>query len=218
MCTVIRVSQFRARIYKRFRRPGIDSEDSIPPAYVAWRAGTTNRVVVPGWESNPGLLKRFTNTVSAYLPIRFLSGKWKSKTTLLPHLSELVFLINMDDGCNKVCVWCCETKQEKYERWKGKPLNSNPPRDQITIKTPSPKRRLYKCLKIHKHEIFNTFFAETKSLWSQGPVTRDFLKSYSIRPRYLTFKHFRVCSVSDEIISAYAQPTFKSFPRVLRVR
>jgi hypothetical protein len=28
-------------------RPGIDSEDSIPPAYVAWRAGTTNRVVVP---------------------------------------------------------------------------------------------------------------------------------------------------------------------------
>ncbi len=25
---------------------GIDSEESIPPAYVAWRAGTTNRVVV----------------------------------------------------------------------------------------------------------------------------------------------------------------------------
>jgi hypothetical protein len=32
---------------KRLRRPEIDSEDSIPPAYVAWRAGTTNRVVVP---------------------------------------------------------------------------------------------------------------------------------------------------------------------------
>jgi hypothetical protein len=27
--------------------PGIDSEESIPPASVAWRAGTTNRVVVP---------------------------------------------------------------------------------------------------------------------------------------------------------------------------
>ncbi len=27
--------------------PGIDSEDLIPPAYVAWLAGTTNRVVVP---------------------------------------------------------------------------------------------------------------------------------------------------------------------------
>jgi hypothetical protein len=36
----------RARICKRLRRPGIDSEDSIPPACVAWRAGTTNRVVV----------------------------------------------------------------------------------------------------------------------------------------------------------------------------
>ncbi len=30
-------------------------------------------------------------------------------------------------------------------------------------------------LKVHKHEIcFLTFFAETESLWSQGPVTRDF--------------------------------------------
>jgi hypothetical protein len=36
----------RARICKLLRRPGIDSEDSIPPAYVEWRAGTTNRVVV----------------------------------------------------------------------------------------------------------------------------------------------------------------------------
>jgi hypothetical protein len=39
--------QSRARICKRLRRPGIDSEDSIPPAYVAWRVGTTKRVVVP---------------------------------------------------------------------------------------------------------------------------------------------------------------------------
>jgi hypothetical protein len=44
---VIIISNPRARIYKRLRRPGIDSEDSIPPAYVAWRAGTTNRVAVP---------------------------------------------------------------------------------------------------------------------------------------------------------------------------
>ncbi len=36
----------RARICKRLRRPGIDSEDSIPPACVAWRAGTTYRVDV----------------------------------------------------------------------------------------------------------------------------------------------------------------------------
>ncbi len=54
-----------ASICKRLRRPGINSEDSIPPAYVTWRAGTKNIVVVPArqaGESIPGLLKRFTNT------------------------------------------------------------------------------------------------------------------------------------------------------------
>ncbi len=25
-------------------------------------------------------------------------------------------------------------------------------------------------IKVHKHDIFFTFFAETESLWSQGPV------------------------------------------------
>jgi hypothetical protein len=30
-------------------------------------------------------------------------------------------------------------------------------------------------LKVHKHEIFfSTFFAETETIWSQGPATRDF--------------------------------------------
>ncbi len=53
-------------------------------------------------------------------------------------------------------------------------------------------------------KFFFYFFAETETLWSQGPVTRDFWKSYSIRPRYLTFKHFHACSAFDEIGSAYA--------------
>jgi hypothetical protein len=44
-CTPIYSS--RARICKRLRSPGIDSEESIPLANVAWRTGTTNRVVVP---------------------------------------------------------------------------------------------------------------------------------------------------------------------------
>jgi hypothetical protein len=30
-----------ARIFKLLSRPGIDSNESIPPAYVAWQAGTT---------------------------------------------------------------------------------------------------------------------------------------------------------------------------------
>ncbi len=37
----------RARICKRLWSSGIGSGESIPPAYVAWQAGTTNRVVVP---------------------------------------------------------------------------------------------------------------------------------------------------------------------------
>jgi hypothetical protein len=36
-----------ARICKRLWSPGIDSGESIPPAYVAWRAGATNRIIVP---------------------------------------------------------------------------------------------------------------------------------------------------------------------------
>ncbi len=40
-------SRNRARIFKRLRSPGIDSKKSIPPAYEACRAGTSNRVVVP---------------------------------------------------------------------------------------------------------------------------------------------------------------------------
>ncbi len=31
----------RARIFKLLRRPRIDSKEPIPPAYIAWRAGTT---------------------------------------------------------------------------------------------------------------------------------------------------------------------------------
>jgi hypothetical protein len=33
---------------------------------------------------------------------------------------------------------------------------------------------LWASLKVHKHDIFLKFFAEAESLWSQGPVTRDF--------------------------------------------
>ena len=65
---------------------------------------------------------------------------------------------------------------------------------------------------------FLTFFVETETKWSQGPVTRDFWISYSILPRYSAFKHFRVWSASEEIHSAYAQPAMKFVPRMLSVR
>ncbi len=61
------------------------------------------------------------------------------------------------------------------------------------------------------------FLAETEILWSQGTLTRDFWKSYSIRPRYSTFKYFRVCSASDEIHSGHAQPAMKFVWRMLSV-
>ncbi len=43
----LQMEAVRARICKSLWGPGIDSDDSIPPAYVVWRVGTTNRVVVP---------------------------------------------------------------------------------------------------------------------------------------------------------------------------
>jgi hypothetical protein len=37
----------RARINKRIWSPGINPKELIPPAYLAWRAGTSNMIVVP---------------------------------------------------------------------------------------------------------------------------------------------------------------------------
>ncbi len=54
----------RAPIFKRFRSLGIDSEKSIPPAYIAWRpvrqielSYRPAKLGIDSW----GLLKRFTN-------------------------------------------------------------------------------------------------------------------------------------------------------------
>ncbi len=49
-------SIFWAHICKRLWSPGIDSEESIPPAYVAWWAGTTNRVVAPACQAGSWFL------------------------------------------------------------------------------------------------------------------------------------------------------------------
>jgi hypothetical protein len=51
------VSAFRARICKRLRSPGIDSASLCS---MTGREG--RRTGPPGWESIPGLLKRFTNS------------------------------------------------------------------------------------------------------------------------------------------------------------
>ncbi len=69
-----------------FRSLGIDFKESILPAYVAWRAGTTNRVIIPArsLEWIPGLHKR--------LKIR----------ALISHQSHFKFVKNSR--------WCITTK------------------------------------------------------------------------------------------------------------
>jgi hypothetical protein len=52
----------RAPICKRLRSPGIDSKESITPAYVAWRAGTSNRVVIPARHAG----NRFLGSLKIY--------------------------------------------------------------------------------------------------------------------------------------------------------
>ncbi len=42
------------------RSPGIGSKESIPPAYIGWRARVL-QIDCGTWESFPGLPKRFTN-------------------------------------------------------------------------------------------------------------------------------------------------------------
>jgi hypothetical protein len=39
----------RAGIFKLFWSPGIDSSESISPAFVAWRAGTTTPFLLGSW-------------------------------------------------------------------------------------------------------------------------------------------------------------------------
>ncbi len=59
----------RARTCKCLRRPGIDFKESIPPAYLAWRAGASNRVVVPARQAE----NRFLGSLKG-LQIRALDG------------------------------------------------------------------------------------------------------------------------------------------------
>jgi hypothetical protein len=60
----------RARICKRLRSPGIDSKVLISPAYVAWRAGTSNRVVVPARQAG----NRFLGSLKGRQHKREFSG------------------------------------------------------------------------------------------------------------------------------------------------
>ncbi len=42
-----------------FQEPRIDSEESVPPAYLAWRADTTSKVIVPADHAGNRFLDSF---------------------------------------------------------------------------------------------------------------------------------------------------------------
>ncbi len=71
----------RVRICKRLRSPGIDS------ASLCRLAGRYDKVAVtgpPGWESIPGLLKRFTKKGSG----RCWNTNWESRSESLTYISQ----------------------------------------------------------------------------------------------------------------------------------
>ncbi len=75
--TTSAVALFWARICKRLISIGIDSKVSIPPAYIAWWAGTSNRVAVPARQAG----NRFLGSLKGlqiralYVHVIFSSGK-----------------------------------------------------------------------------------------------------------------------------------------------
>ncbi len=150
----------------------------------------------PGWESIPGLLNRPTNTGSLRVGTSIyrvvVTGR-QAGNLFLGSLKGLQIQVPGVGGSFLLL------SHEENIRGGGNTVHA-------VFKGTQAWNFLY------------TFFAETETLWSQGPVTRDFWKSYSIRPRYSTFKHFRACSACDEIGSQYAQHAVKLVPRMLSVR
>ncbi len=71
-----------ARICKRLWSPGIDSEESISPAYVACRVGTTNRVVVPARQPENRFLGSMKGLQIRARVVNEFVGEWKAA---IPH-------------------------------------------------------------------------------------------------------------------------------------
>jgi hypothetical protein len=65
---------------------------------------------------------------------------------------------------------------------------------ELDMLVPTVEKKLLKALDISKLSVVEAPFIDI---------------SYSIRPRYSTFKHFRSCSACDEIGSQYAQHAMK---------
>jgi hypothetical protein len=70
-------------------------QESIPPAYVAWRLGTTNRVVVPPCQAE----NRFLGSLKGLqIRARGTCSKLKNKSLFLPYSTEAVKALNKKYG------------------------------------------------------------------------------------------------------------------------
>ncbi len=97
ICLRFLVCVHRVRIFKRLRSQGIDAKELIPPAYVACRAGTSNRVVVPARQAgNPflGSLKGLQIRALYYTRHSSAPGGERRKCSAKPNALKLLPVTN----------------------------------------------------------------------------------------------------------------------------
>jgi hypothetical protein len=96
----------RARIFKLSRSPGIDSKESIPPAYAAWLSGTTTLyptrflapidcLQIPAQATYSWAPWKFKNIVSGAV----LHDKESAETVSHPRVPAFLFFPSMATSC-----------------------------------------------------------------------------------------------------------------------
>ncbi len=90
------MAMIRACNCKHLKRPVIDSEDSIPPAYVAWRASTTNRVVVQARQAGNRFLGSLKGLQIRSLESQMILRYWKvvilTTSQIYPHINTIIVM------------------------------------------------------------------------------------------------------------------------------
>jgi hypothetical protein len=104
------MNKYKARICKRFKSTGIDFEESIPPAYLSCRAGTTNKVVVPARQAGSrflGSLKGLQIRAQVHVYIQCVAeGRRGSGPQIDKHLPPSTFTGQFLRKADIYRVWC----------------------------------------------------------------------------------------------------------------
>ncbi len=112
-----RCADSRARICKRLWSPEIDSEESTPPSYVAWRVGTPNRVVVQARQAG----NRFLGSLKGLQIPAQRSGR--HITTTCTHHNNIWFVNNnsmttyKDNNNLNAIIFLKKETFSRYFRW-----------------------------------------------------------------------------------------------------